>query len=256
MASRTSERTRTYRIALAVFTPVVRWWGRLEASGLEAMPESGPILLAGNHDSYWDPIAIGIAGLPRRQIRALAKSQLWKNAALGKALDGMGQIPIERGKGDAHALDRAIEELRGGRCIGIFPEGTRTRGRTLRARSGFGRLAEMVPEAAIVCCTVEGTIDVGKFPKRPKITVHFFKPAEGGLKPGESAGELASRLLEEIRAKAPIPAHNGWRESEQERIEREAESAAKRGESQEAGAEGDAGGEEAAPPASETAQTR
>ena len=206
---------------MAVFSPVVRWWGRLEVSGLEALPESGPILLAGNHDSYWDPIAIGIAGQPRRQIRALAKSTLWKNAALGKALDGMGQIPIDRGKGDVHALDRAIEELRGGRCIGVFPEGTRTRGRTLRARSGFGRLAEQVPEAEIVCCTVEGTIDVGKFPKRPRIKVHFFKPAQGGMREGESPAELSVRLLEEIRARVPIPAHNGWRESEQERLERE-----------------------------------
>lgn len=219
-----------YRAAMAVATPVVRWWGRLEVSGLEALPESGPVLLAGNHDSYWDPIAVGIAGQPRRQIRALAKSTLWKNALLGKVLDGMGQIPIDRGKGDVHALDRAVEELRGGRCIGVFPEGTRTRGRTLRARSGFGRLAERVPEAEVVACTVVGTTDIGKFPrKRPRVKVHFFKPERGGLNDGESAAEMSVRLLEEIRAKAPIPDYNGWRESEEERLEREAESARKRG---------------------------
>ena len=208
----TSERTRMYRVAMAAFSPVVKWWGRLEVSGLEHIPE-GPVLLAGNHDSYWDPIAIGIAGQPRRQIRALAKSQLWKNKFLGKVLDGMGQIPIDRGKGDAHALDRAVEELRAGRCIGVFPEGTRTRGRILRARSGFGRLAEQVPEASIICCTVEGTTDIGKFPrKRPKIRVRFFTPAGGGLQPGESAGDLSIRLLEEIRGYCPIPDYNGYLE--------------------------------------------
>lgn len=205
----TSERTRMYRAAMAVFTPVVKWWGRLEASGLEHLPKEGAILLAGNHDSYWDPIAIGIAGQPRRQIRALAKSTLWKTAALGKVLDGMGQIPIDRGKGDAHALDRAVQELRNGRCIGVFPEGTRTRGRILRARSGFGRLAEQVPEATIVCCTVEGTTTVGQFPKRPKIRVRFFPPAGGGLNPGESAAEMTVRLLAEIRGYAPIPPYKG-----------------------------------------------
>ena len=57
-------------------------------------------------------------------------------------------------------MDRAIEELRAGRCIGVFPEGTRSLGRTLRARSGFGRLADAVPEAQLVCCTVEGTVDI------------------------------------------------------------------------------------------------
>src|SRR3978361_2046221 len=80
--------------------PAVKWWGRLEVSGLEHLPAEGPVLLAGNHDSYWDPIAIGIAGLPRRQICALAKSSLWK-PGLAKILDGMGQIPMQRGRGRA-----------------------------------------------------------------------------------------------------------------------------------------------------------
>jgi 1-acyl-sn-glycerol-3-phosphate acyltransferase len=196
--------TSAYRFVMAVTTPAVRWWGRLEVSGLEQMPLEGPVLLAGNHDSYWDPIAVGIAGLPRRQIRALAKSSLWK-PGMAKVLDGMGQIPIDRGAGDARALDRAIEELRNGACIGIFPEGTRSLGRELRARSGIGRLAQAVPEAQIVCCTVQGTVDIPKFPAaRPHARVVFFAPAGGGLQPGEDPGEFAARLLAEIRARAPI----------------------------------------------------
>jgi 1-acyl-sn-glycerol-3-phosphate acyltransferase len=200
----TEKVSRTYRFAMAACTPIVRWWGRLEVSGLEHMPLSGPVLLAGNHDSYWDPVTVGIAALGRRQIRALAKSSLWKIRGLDRILDGMGQIPIDRGAGDARALDRAIEELRGGACIGVFPEGTRSLGRELRARSGFGRLAAAVPEAEVVCCTVVGTADIARFPKRPRVAVHFFRPAGGGLVDGESAGELSARLLAEIRASAPI----------------------------------------------------
>src|SRR4051812_31865150 len=195
---------------MAVCTPIVRWWGRLEVSGLEHLPESGPVLLAGNHDSYWDPVAIGIAGLPRRQIRALAKSSLWKIKGLNKVLDGMGQIPIDRGKGDAHALDRAVAELTGGACIGVFPEGTRSLGRTLRARSGFGRLADAAPDAQIVCCTVQGTVDIARFPKRPRISVRFFVPEAGPRLADEDAAALPVRLLEEIRSHAPI-AHAGRR---------------------------------------------
>jgi 1-acyl-sn-glycerol-3-phosphate acyltransferase len=200
----TEKVSRTYRFAMAACTPIVRWWGRLEVSGLEHMPLSGPVLLAGNHDSYWDPVTVGIAALGRRQIRALAKSSLWKIRGLDRILDGMGQIPIDRGAGDARALDRAIEELRGGACIGVFPEGTRSLGRELRARSGFGRLAAAVPEAEVVCCTVVGTADIARFPKRPRVAVHFFRPAGGGLVDGESPGELSARLLAEIRASAPI----------------------------------------------------
>lgn len=198
--------TFAYRAVMAVSKPICRQWGRLEVSGLEHLPVDGPVLLAGNHDSYWDPIAIGVAARPRRQIKALAKSTLWKVGVVGKVLDGMGQIPIDRGKGDVGALSRAIEELRAGACIGVFPEGTRSQGRVLRARSGFGRLAEAVPEVQVVCCTVEGTVDIPRFPKRPSLKVRFFAPAGGGLQPGESAGELSARLLEEIRSHAPIAA--------------------------------------------------
>lgn len=196
--------TSAYRAVMALSTPAVRWWGRLEVQGLERLPLEGPVLLAGNHDSYWDPVAIGIAGLPRRQIKALAKASLWK-PGIGKVLDGMGQIPIDRGAGDARALDQAIEELRRGACIGVFPEGTRSLGRVLRARSGIARLAAAVPEAQVVCCTVKGTVDIPKFPtNRPRVRVAFFRPAGGGLQPGESPGEFAERLLAEIRGTAPI----------------------------------------------------
>jgi 1-acyl-sn-glycerol-3-phosphate acyltransferase len=195
----------TYRFAMAVCSPAVKAWGRLEVSGLEHLPADGPVLLAANHDSYWDPVAIGIAGLPDRQICALAKSSMWKIPGLAKILDGMGQIPIDRGAGDAQALDRAIAELRDGRCIGVFPEGTRSLGRPLRARSGFGRLAEAVPEATIVCATVHGTVDIPRFPRRrPKVRVRFFAPEGGPRRPGETPGELSARLLDEIRRAAPV----------------------------------------------------
>src|SRR4051794_17574378 len=193
-----------YRVAMWALTPLLRWWGRLEVSGLEHLPPEGPLLIAGNHDSFWDPVAIGIAGMPRRQIRALAKAQLWDVRPLAPILNGMGQIPIDRGRGDAGALDRAVTELAGGSCIGVFLEGTRSRGRTLRARSGFGRLAERVPSAAIVSCAVVGTTDIVRFPTRPRVRVAFFPPSGGGYAPEEGASELGVRLLEEIRARAPI----------------------------------------------------
>jgi 1-acyl-sn-glycerol-3-phosphate acyltransferase len=193
-----------YRVAMAACTPAVKWWGRMQVSGLEHLPPDGPLLLAGNHDSYWDPVAVGIAGLPVRQIKALAKAELWKMPGLGPVLNGMNQIPIDRGKGDRGALERAIEELRNGACIGIFPEGTRSQGRELRARSGLGRLAQAVPGTEIRCCTVTGTTDIPHFPRdRPSVAIRFFTPKGGGLMDGEDPAGLGARLLEEIRAEAP-----------------------------------------------------
>src|ERR1700755_2111992 len=139
-----------YRGVMVAATPGIVWWGRLRVTGVELLPLEGPLLVVGDHDSYWDTVATGIAAMPRRQIRALAKSSLWKNKLLGAVLTGMGQIPIERGSGDSGALDRAIEELRKGACIGIYPEGTRSLGRALRALSGIGHLARAVPEASVI----------------------------------------------------------------------------------------------------------
>jgi 1-acyl-sn-glycerol-3-phosphate acyltransferase len=196
------EPTRTYRTAMAINLPVALW-GRLDASGVETLPASGPILLVGNHDSHWDPVMIGFAARKRRMIRALAKSQLWDVRGLAPVLNGMGQIPIVRGAGDAQALANAVEALRGGSCVGVFPEGTRSRGRVMRARSGVGRLALEVPEAHVHCVAVSGTADLTGFPRRPKIKVQFFEPAGGQPRPDEDPGELSARLLAEVRALSP-----------------------------------------------------
>src|SRR5882724_1365282 len=84
-----------YRTAMALCKPVALW-GRLQAEGLEALPESCPVLVVGNHDSHWDPLMVGISAIRRRQIKALAKAELWDVRGLAPILNGMGQIPIER----------------------------------------------------------------------------------------------------------------------------------------------------------------
>lgn len=195
--------TRTYRTTLRLCVPIVKLWGRLDVEGLEHVPAHGPLLLVGNHDSYWDPVVIGIAALKRRQIRALSKSTLWKVKGLGRVLDGMGQIPIVRGSGDVDAMDRAAAELRAGSCIGVFPEGTRSLGRKLRPRSGLGRLAAAVPEAVIVPVAVIGTTDIPRFPKRPRLQVRFLAPVDG-LGEDEAPADLAVRIVEQVRELAPI----------------------------------------------------
>ena len=193
-----------YRIVMALASPIVRWWGRLEVIGADAMPTSGSTVLLANHDSAWDPVVLGVAALPRRELRALAKSSLWKVRVLGWVLDHMGQIPIDRGRGDTQALSAAIERLNAGACVGVFPEGTVSRGRPLRALSGAGRLVLAVPDTRIVCVAVTGAVDIVRFPKRPRVRVEFFEPDGGPVQPGESPVSLTRRTMAEIRAKAPF----------------------------------------------------
>ncbi len=191
-----------YRTVMALATPVVRWWGRLEVAGLDLLPATGPTVLMVNHDSAWDPLVVGVAA--RRQIRALAKAELWRSRVLARVLNGMGQIPIERGRADTAALSAAIAALHDGRCLGVFPEGTVSRGRTLRPLSGAGRLALAVPGTTVLGVTVTGAVDLVRFPHRPRLRVEFFVPAGGPPGPDENAIAFTRRVMTEVRHRAPV----------------------------------------------------
>jgi 1-acyl-sn-glycerol-3-phosphate acyltransferase len=197
----------TYAAVMVVATPIVRWWARLTVIGQELLPASGPTVLMVNHDSAWDPVVVGVA-VRHRQIRALAKSSLWGSRPLGWVLDRMGQIPIERGRGDLAALSSAVEHLRQGQCIGVFPEGTVSRGRPLRSLSGAGRLVLAVPGTRVLGVRITGAVDIVRFPYRPRVRVEFFEPAGGPPAGEESAIALTRRVMTEVRAQAP-PAFPG-----------------------------------------------
>lgn len=182
----------------------LRWWARLQVKGLEYLPAKGAALIVSNHDSWLDPLAIIESMMwKERQLRFLAKHSLWKFKPLGWILDEADQIPIERGAGDTAALERAVEALGRGEMIGVFPEGTLSRGTNLRAKRGVSRLARACPGVPVVLIAVTGGTDLKRFPKRPRVTVEFFEPATGQPRPGEDDQDLAQRLLDEIRVKAP-----------------------------------------------------
>jgi 1-acyl-sn-glycerol-3-phosphate acyltransferase len=200
----TAARSRIYQVGVTCLFPAVTWWGRLEVSGAETLPLTGPVLLVANHDSAWDPLVIGVAALRRRQFHALARSSLWRGP-LGWAMTRMGQIPVDRENGATGVVDLAIEHLRAGAAVGLFPEGTVSRGRTLPVRSGAGRMALAVPEAQLVCAAVSGTVGFSRFPRRPRVRVEFFRPASGPARPDEPAADLVARLVAETRAISPPP---------------------------------------------------
>ncbi len=193
----------TYRFVMLLATPIVRWWGRLRVHGLELLNTPEPLLLFANHDSRWDPLVAGVAARGV-QIRALAKSSLWDNRVLAAILNGMGQIPVERGRGDLTALSAAIEQLQDGGCVGVFPEGTISRGQVMKPHSGAGRLAIAVPTARVLGLRITGAVGIARFPRRPRITVTFFEPSGGQAAEGESAIKLTRRVMADVRSEAPF----------------------------------------------------
>jgi 1-acyl-sn-glycerol-3-phosphate acyltransferase len=198
-----------YDLIAALMRPAARW-GRMRVSGLEVLTAAGPLLVVPNHDSQWDPILVGLAAKPRRRLRFLARASLWRIPGLGPLMNGLGQIPVRRGAGDAGAIENAVEALRSGDAVCVFPEGGLSWGEAQRARGGVGRLAQACPDARVVCCAIIGATGYVRFPRRPRVEVSFFAPASGQPRPGEEPRELAARLLAEIRDRVP-PAPAGRR---------------------------------------------
>ena len=106
-----------YGVLRAVFGPLIRAAWSARAEGV-ALP-SGALLVVSNHDSLADPFFLGAA--VDRPLRFLAKQELWANRIAGRILDGLGGIPVRRGRGDLDALAAASDALRAGAVVAIFP---------------------------------------------------------------------------------------------------------------------------------------
>jgi 1-acyl-sn-glycerol-3-phosphate acyltransferase len=112
-----------YFVAASLSWPVVKGLYRLRVRGLERVPEGG-FVLAANHTSNFDPWPLGIPFLPRRQLRFMAKSELF-NPILAPFLRAGGAFKVRRGEGDLDAMRTAAELARSGEIVVMFPEGTR-----------------------------------------------------------------------------------------------------------------------------------
>jgi 1-acyl-sn-glycerol-3-phosphate acyltransferase len=182
----------------------------------ERMIEEGPVILASNHQSYFDPPLVGICS--RRAVYYLARKTLLDIPLLGSILPDINVIPVDRDGNDMSALKKIIRLVRAGSGVVLFPEGTRSPDGSLqKGKSGIGLII------AKTLAPVQPMRIFGSYSAFPKgsgkivlapITVVVGKPlrfTKEELDPKSHGGEdralyqyLSDRVMAEI-AKLELP---------------------------------------------------
>lgn len=186
-----------YLLARLVLTPLFRVWLRLRSRGAEDVPREGPVILAPNHKSEWDPFLV--ASCIRRRMRFMAKAELF-DSPLARPLLRLGAFPVRRGSSDMEAIATARQVLEAGGVLLLFPEGKLVLHpyELGMPRRGVGRLAletgaPIVP-VAIGC---SDGLQWGPFLKPRRVRIRFGEPimVERMTADPETAGRLVEELL-------------------------------------------------------------
>jgi putative phosphoserine phosphatase/1-acylglycerol-3-phosphate O-acyltransferase len=143
------------QVAMAFSRPSMMPYADFDIRGVHNIPADGPVILVGNHRSYFDSTVMAlVVAKSGRTIRFLGKKEVFDVPVFGALVKAMGGIRVDRGTGSDEPLEAAAAALRGGEMIGIMPEGTIPRGPAffdpeLKGRWGAARLAQMTGATVI-----------------------------------------------------------------------------------------------------------
>ena len=133
-----------FQLASWILRPPIALWFNWRFEGLEHIPPDGPVLVACNHISYFDPLAHGhMLVKAGRRPRFLTKSELYGNSFLRRLLEGASQIRVERGSGSAAPVAAAMAALKEQQAVMIYPESTITTNpdfTPMQGKTGIARL--------------------------------------------------------------------------------------------------------------------
>jgi 1-acyl-sn-glycerol-3-phosphate acyltransferase len=168
-----------YWVLKAIFYIILKVFYRFEVIGSENIPEEGGVIVAANHVSYLDPPVIGAA--LKRRATFMAREGLFKIPIIGGCIRAYS-FPVRRGRPQPSTIKEAVQRLKSGELLVMFPEGGRSSdGSPLDAKRGIGMIAAMSRMPVVPTC-IKGTeeaLPVGaKFLRPARITVIFDKPVE------------------------------------------------------------------------------
>jgi 1-acyl-sn-glycerol-3-phosphate acyltransferase/cytidylate kinase len=164
-----------YYVVVAIVRVAMHVWFNLKIEGRENIPKDRAFVYASNHRSNADPVLVTLAG--RGRFSFMAKSELFRNKLFAWLIRSLGAFPVERGTGDTAAIEKAIDNVKHGVNLLIFPEGTRSKdGRVGRGKTGVALIAAR-SHADVVPVGI--SFD-GKLHFRSKIIVRIGKPIPAG----------------------------------------------------------------------------
>ena len=184
--------------------PAVSALYRIEAHGVENIPADGAIV-ASNHTSFADVLVISAAA--KRQVRYMAKKELFRIPLLAPLIRALGAYPVNRGGPDVSSIKRTIELIEGGELIGIFPQGHRYGGqdpRTTEIKAGIGMITYRT-KAPVVPVFLDGKS--GKTRMFRKNVITFGEPirfeelefVKGGMTEYTRASQIIFNRICEIK---------------------------------------------------------
>lgn len=182
-----------------LFEVIVRVVYRLRVEGKGHVPRTGPAIFVSNHQSFLDPVANGCA-VQDRQFTAIARRSLFRFPIAGWILRSWGAIAIDERRGEAESLRAALGELAAGRCVLIYPEGTRSEDGRLRPfRRGF-MLLQRKSGADVVPMAIAGSIDAWpKGQRLPGLSGRVQVNVGPPILASELAGMAPDEALDRIR---------------------------------------------------------
>ncbi|HWR82431.1 MAG TPA: lysophospholipid acyltransferase family protein [Candidatus Deferrimicrobium sp.] len=148
---------------------------RVRVLGQEHIPQSGGFVLACNHASYFDPPLVG--SCTSREVYFFAKKELFDFRLFGALLRRVNAMPVKRGTIDRTALESAVDVIRKGYGLTIFPEGTRAEGDAfLPPKTGIGLIAHQA-RCLVVPAYLHGTNKLTRCLTGPsRLSVVFGEP--------------------------------------------------------------------------------
>ena len=181
---------------------IMKLFMELEVLGLENLPTVGAVIIAANHVTNFDVLPMQLA-LPR-PIFYMGKAELFRIPVMGTVFRNMGAFPVYRGEKDQWALTHAARVLEHGEILGMFPEGTRSRGAGLGvAKTGSARLAIEAGCMIIPMAIIGSDKFFHRFPRRNHVTVHILPALK--THNGETPLSLTERLMFTLAAELPVP---------------------------------------------------